>query len=316
MIGIANGSQSSSSGNWTSSNNSPVCEDNSSGEVWNDWGASQRDLFVLDLNGDLVLHQNISGGIPDNLETLIIDLLSQTGPDLCSLENLYVSEAHSSGDPADYIEIHNIGSADCSLEGFKLDINQDFDDLMFGNVIIDAGGFWLGYENGDSSFTSTLSSNGEEVWLSDPFGNTKMVTLYSSADLNGVQLSQSFTSMGEGCYTNPTPGEVNSDCITLDIHKEYLLPANIAILNNFPNPFNPSTYITLQLKSNENISVSIFDLKGQFIKTIFEGLMGDGKHKIIWRGVDTAGNKVGSGIYFCVVKSENSTHSKKIVMTK
>ena len=39
---------------------------------------------------------------------------------------------------------------------------------MFGNVIIDAGGFWLGYENGDSSFTSTLSSNGEEVWLSDP----------------------------------------------------------------------------------------------------------------------------------------------------
>ena len=44
--------------------------------------------------------------------------------------------------------------------------------------------------------------------------------------------------------------------------------------------------------------------------------MGDGKHKIIWRGVDNAGNKVGSGIYFCVVKSENSTHSKKIVMAK
>ena len=245
-----------------------------------------------------------------------MDLLSQTGPDLCDLENVYVSEAHTSGDPADYIELYNNDAVDCSLEGFKLDNNPELDDLTFGNVIINAGGFWLGYEDGESSFTSALSSNGDEVWLSDPLGNTKMVTLNSSVDLNGVQLSQSFTSSGEGCYTNPTPGENNSDCVTLDIHKEDLLPTKISILNNFPNPFNPSTHITLQLKNKEYISVSIFDLKGQFIKTIFSGSMGDGKHTIMWEGVDIIGNKVGSGIYFCVVKSENSILSKKIVMAK
>ena len=114
------------------------------------------------------------------------------------------------------------------------------DDLTFGNVIIPAGGYWLGYEDGDSSFSSGLSSDGDEVWLSDPLGNTKMVSLNASVELDGVQLSQSFSSDGDGCYTSPTPGENNTDCITLGIDDQNTLPQNILLLNNYPNPFNPS----------------------------------------------------------------------------
>ena len=53
------------------------------------------------------------------------------------------------------------------------------DDLTFGNVAI-LYGFWPGYEDEDSSFNSGLSSSGDEVWLSDPLGNLKMVSLNSS----------------------------------------------------------------------------------------------------------------------------------------
>ena len=113
----------------------------------------------------------------------------------------------TSGDPEDYIEIFNSGATSCSLEGFKLDDNQELDDLIFGDIILPAGGYWIGYEDEDSSFTSGLSSNGDEVWLADPVGNTKMISLNASLEFNGVQLSQSFTSLGEGCYTNPTPGQ-------------------------------------------------------------------------------------------------------------
>ena len=125
----------------------------------------------------MVLHQNITSGLPDNLQSLIIDLFDQYGTEICDLNDIYVSEAHTSGNPEDYIEIYNNGGEDCSLEGFKLDDNQEMDDLTFGNVVITAGGYWLGYEDGDSSFSSGLSSDGDEVWLSDPLGNTKMVSL-------------------------------------------------------------------------------------------------------------------------------------------
>ena len=49
--------------------------DESPFNVWNGWSASQRDLFVLDHNGDLVLSQNITSGLPSNLQSTIIDLI-------------------------------------------------------------------------------------------------------------------------------------------------------------------------------------------------------------------------------------------------
>ena len=262
------------------------------------------------------MHQNITSGLPDSLENLIIDLLGQNGIELCDLNDIYVSEAHTSGDPEDYIEIYNNGGEDCSLEGFQLDDNQEMDDLIFGNVVITSGGYWLGYKDSDSSFSSGLSSNGDEVWLSDPLGNTKMVSLNSSVELDGVQLSQSFTSDGDGCYTVPTPGENNAECITLEIDVQTALPQNIFLLNNYPNPFNPTTFIPIEMKNRENIIIEIFDIGGGLVKTIFNGPLVEGVHTFIWNGKGNDGLEVGSGVYFYTVKSNNVSLSKKIVFAK
>ena len=66
----------SSLGNWTNSNNAPVCSDTSPFPVWSNWGVSQRDLVVLDHEGNVALNQNISSGIPSNLESLVVNLIS------------------------------------------------------------------------------------------------------------------------------------------------------------------------------------------------------------------------------------------------
>ena len=316
LIGVAKASQSSSSGNWTNNNNSPVCVDVSPYDVWSSWNASQRDLFVLDLNGDLVLHQNITSGVPDNLESLIIDLLGQSGTDLCDINYMYVSEAHTSGNPEDYIEIYNSGENDCSLEGFKLDNSQDMTDLIFDNIVVPAGGYWLGYKGSDSSFGFDLNSVGDEVWLSDPLGNTKVITLSASVELNDVQLSQSFSSDGGGCYTAPTPGENNADCITLEIDVQNTLPQNILLSNNYPNPFNPTTYIPIEMKNSENIIIEIFDVRGNVVNTIFSGFLDRGTHKFQWNGIGADGKEVGSGVYFFIVKSKSISLSKKMVFAK
>ena len=80
LIGVGKSQHENWLGNWTEDNDAPVCADPSGFAgyaAWNDWGAAQRDLFVLDHEGNVVLHENVTGGIPNNLESLVIDLVSQ-----------------------------------------------------------------------------------------------------------------------------------------------------------------------------------------------------------------------------------------------
>ena len=65
--------------NWTDENDAPVCIDESPFPTWSDWDASQRDLFLLDFDGNLILQQNISSGLPTNLDSLIFNLLNPGG---------------------------------------------------------------------------------------------------------------------------------------------------------------------------------------------------------------------------------------------
>ena len=67
----------SSLSNWTNGNDASVCSDTSPYLIWNDWDASQRDLYVLDHEGNVVFHENVTGGIPSDLSSLIMDLIDQ-----------------------------------------------------------------------------------------------------------------------------------------------------------------------------------------------------------------------------------------------
>ena len=78
LVGIGKSQHLSSLGNWTNANDASVCADGSTNSTWNDWGASQRELFVLDHMGNVVLEQNVSNGLPGDLEQLIIQLINQT----------------------------------------------------------------------------------------------------------------------------------------------------------------------------------------------------------------------------------------------
>jgi Secretion system C-terminal sorting domain len=76
------------------------------------------------------------------------------------------------------------------------------------------------------------------------------------------------------------------------------LPNATEIASIYPNPFNSSTLITLDLKNRSNIKAVIFDVLGREITTLHEGLLGTGTHKLIW-----SGNGV-SGLYFIKVSDD------------
>jgi len=72
---------------------------------------------------------------------------------------------------------------------------------------------------------------------------------------------------------------------------------DLTILGNYPNPFNPTTTIEFSIRNVSNIEVSIFNTKGQKIKTLVHDELEEGSHSIIWNGDDVLGNSVSSGVY-------------------
>ena len=77
LTGIALASQENYSSNWTNNNDAAVCVDPSPYNTWNDWNANQRDLFILDRNGNFISQQNMTSGLPSDLESTVIDLLTE-----------------------------------------------------------------------------------------------------------------------------------------------------------------------------------------------------------------------------------------------
>lgn len=87
-------------------------------------------------------------------------------------------------------------------------------------------------------------------------------------------------------------------------------------LNNYPNPFNPSTTISFNLTKDEVIALDIYNVKGQKVKTFLNEKMSQGIHNIVWDGKDNNGKDTASGIYFCKIKGESSQATHKMLLIK
>ncbi len=79
LVGIGKSTHLSSLDNWTSDSDVGVCADVSPYTAWQDWGAAQRDLFILNSQGGVEFHENIGSGFDEQeLSDLIISLIPET----------------------------------------------------------------------------------------------------------------------------------------------------------------------------------------------------------------------------------------------
>ncbi|MFZ5516065.1 MAG: M28 family peptidase [Candidatus Zhuqueibacterota bacterium] len=92
------------------------------------------------------------------------------------------------------------------------------------------------------------------------------------------------------------------------------LPDNFDLKQNYPNPFNPATTITFDVPSAGNMSLKIFNLLGQEIKTLVDAKMQAGRHTISWDGTDARGRNVSCGVYLYQLQAENYQKTRKMVL--
>ncbi|MBN1997656.1 DUF362 domain-containing protein [candidate division KSB1 bacterium] len=102
-----------------------------------------------------------------------------------------------------------------------------------------------------------------------------------------------------------------------DVLKVTILPPqNFVLQQNYPNPFNPETKIRFEMPARENISLSIYSIDGRFLRTLYSGVQEAGSHTLVWDGKTDDGIPLSSGIYICVLQSENQREFIKMSLVR
>jgi methionine-rich copper-binding protein CopC len=94
------------------------------------------------------------------------------------------------------------------------------------------------------------------------------------------------------------------------------LPTEYALQQNYPNPFNPDTQIGFALPVDSDVELSIFNVLGQKVTTLAFGKMPAGNHTVTWKGTDSDGGQVASGVYFYRISADNFAATKKMMLLK
>ncbi|HUL42731.1 MAG TPA: FlgD immunoglobulin-like domain containing protein [Bacteroidota bacterium] len=77
-----------------------------------------------------------------------------------------------------------------------------------------------------------------------------------------------------------------------------VIPGEMRLKPNYPNPFNPSTQIEFDLSGSANVRLEVFDVNGRLVNVLVDGNLEAGNHVVRWDGTSFSGDRVASGIYF------------------
>jgi hypothetical protein len=90
----------------------------------------------------------------------------------------------------------------------------------------------------------------------------------------------------------------------------------VALRQNSPNPFNPTTSIGFYLPNSGSVRLEIFDVNGRLVDILADGSMSAGEHSVDWDGRDRTGSNVSSGVYFYRLIAGKEILSRKMVLLR
>lgn len=174
----------------------------------------------------------------------------------------------------------------------------------FVSLAVDAAGnVW-----GGTTTNGLILCNGN-AWTEFNYQNSPMNSdnvKYLQVDSeNNIWMASQFTAGITRFY----PGSMSAETALLS-------QSSLPQISNFPNPFNPSTTIRFSLPESAMVSLKVFNVKGQLIKTLSTRNFTAGTHELLFDGRDETGKSVASGIYYIKLTAGQSSNTKKIMLMK
>lgn len=142
------------------------------------------------------------------------------------------------------------------------------------------------------------------------------VTFYLGlANLPGTSMDPELLNVVCGYPDEDNAITVSTSALGVDDNES--IPNQFALHQNYPNPFNPSTQISFDIpEGGEYIMLNIYNILGQNVSTLVNGVMNPGRYTMDWNATDEIGNPVASGIYFYELRSESFTARKKMLLIR
>jgi fibronectin-binding autotransporter adhesin len=94
------------------------------------------------------------------------------------------------------------------------------------------------------------------------------------------------------------------------------IPSEFALSQNYPNPFNPTTSIKFAIPENANVQLNVYNMLGQKVRTIMDGMQDAGYYTVNWDGTNDLGSKVSSGIYIYRISAGKYNATMKMNLLK
>lgn len=160
-----------------------------------------------------------------------------------------------------------------------------------------------------------------KVETSEPSVNLSWI---SGTIPDGMQIAVDIN--GDGVYQNLLDWQSitvqNGDILPIRLGvnvvgiQELNIPVEYELAANYPNPFNPITFIDYAMPEKAHVEMTIYDMNGRIVKTLLDQEMTAGYHTVRWDGCNENGVKVGSGLYIYRLHSGNTVLSQKMLLMK
>jgi hypothetical protein len=115
--------------------------------------------------------------------------------------------------------------------------------------------------------------------------------------------------------------DIRNHLVTLEPIQLCTVPKETKLLANYPNPFNPETWIPYQLSQDAGVTIRIYGLSGQLVRSLDLGHRSAGHYitsskAAYWDGTNQLGEHVASGVYFYTLQADRFTATRKLLIVK
>jgi len=167
----------------------------------------------------------------------------------------------------------------------------------------------------DSAGTRIWGDTGKNIWP-DMVENYEAVT---DNEGGAIAISNSYINQHYSYYAQRIDSAGHYSGETGIDEEGQQSPSSFSLSTPYPNPFNSATIIEFNLAQNARISINIYNILGEEVLTLIDGLYPAGRHSVEWKGTDLSGDQLSSGIYFIKLESKTAlgiSDIKKAILVK
>jgi len=269
---------------------------------------SAQALTNADFNQDGAVNEADLTALYDFINGITPNVASTSGS--VSIDNVSYNQTSSATLPVSIANAHNINSLLLTLDydPALISFNAFSRSINIKGSMVQAVQSKLG--EAKFFFNSPKILNG----TINP-GNLILGFLKNSIPVGSV-IKSFYSINGKAQQQGPTFTFGKDGLIVTNVDNASTLPKEFALSQNYPNPFNPTTVINYQLPKLSSVSIKIYNMLGQEVRTLVNEQRPAGSYNITWDGRNNFGEQVSSGAYIYRIVAGSFITAKKMILLK